>query len=98
LLVKSAHAALKVIYSEVIWRVVDRRMQILGGLGITDDMIVARLFRDIRPFRIYDGPSEVTAGRSPGACCGRAAPHPDDTTKVLIFALGRLVTAVTPSV
>src|SRR5437016_305322 len=35
--------------SEAIWRVVDRSMQILGGLGITDDTIVARLFRDIRP-------------------------------------------------
>ncbi|HEY1300726.1 MAG TPA: acyl-CoA dehydrogenase family protein [Stellaceae bacterium] len=49
----------KVVCSEAIWRVVDRSMQILGGLGITDDTIVARLFRDIRPFRIYDGPSEV---------------------------------------
>jgi acyl-CoA dehydrogenase len=49
----------KVICSEAIWRVVDRSMQILGGLGITDDTIVARLFRDVRPFRIYDGPSEV---------------------------------------
>jgi alkylation response protein AidB-like acyl-CoA dehydrogenase len=49
----------KVICSEAIWRVVDRSMQILGGLGITDDSIVARLFRDVRPFRIYDGPSEV---------------------------------------
>jgi alkylation response protein AidB-like acyl-CoA dehydrogenase len=49
----------KVICSEAIWRVVDRSVQILGGLGITDDTIVARLFRDIRPFRIYDGPSEV---------------------------------------
>ena len=49
----------KVICSEAIWRVVDRSMQILGGLGITDDTIVARLFREIRPFRIYDGPSEV---------------------------------------
>jgi alkylation response protein AidB-like acyl-CoA dehydrogenase len=28
-------------------------------LGITDDTIVARLFREVRPFRIYDGPSEV---------------------------------------
>ena len=45
--------------SEAIWRVVDRSMQVLGGLGITDDTIVARLFRDVRPFRIYDGPSEV---------------------------------------
>ena len=34
-------------------------MQILGGLGITDDKIVARLFREVRPFRIYDGPSEI---------------------------------------
>ena len=49
----------KVICSEAIWRVVDRSMQILGGLGITDDAIVARLFREVRPFRIYDGPSEV---------------------------------------
>ena len=45
--------------SEAIWRIVDRSMQILGGLGITDDTIVARLFREVRPFRIYDGPSEV---------------------------------------
>ncbi len=49
----------KVICSEAIWRVVDRAMQILGGLGVTDDTIVARLFREVRPFRIYDGPSEV---------------------------------------
>ncbi len=49
----------KVICSEAIWRVVDRSMQILGGLGITDDTIVARIFREVRPFRIYDGPSEV---------------------------------------
>jgi acyl-CoA dehydrogenase len=49
----------KVLCSEAIWRVVDRSMQILGGLGVTDDTIVARLFREVRPFRIYDGPSEV---------------------------------------
>ena len=49
----------KVICSEAIWRVVDRSMQVLGGLGITDDTIVSRIFREVRPFRIYDGPSEV---------------------------------------
>ena len=49
----------KVICSEAIWRIIDRSMQILGGLGITDDTIVARLWREVRPFRIYDGPSEV---------------------------------------
>jgi len=33
-------------------------MQILGGLGITDDTIVARP-SEVRPFRIYASPSEV---------------------------------------
>ena len=65
----------KVICSEAIWRVVDRSMQILGGLGITDETIVARLFREVRPFRIYDGPSEAHRW---SMCCGRAGPHHDD--------------------
>jgi acyl-CoA dehydrogenase len=34
-------------------------VQILGGLGLTHDTVVERIFRDIRAFRIYDGPSEV---------------------------------------
>ena len=49
----------KVICSEAISRVADRSMQILGGLGMTRDTVVERIFRDIRAFRIYDGPSEV---------------------------------------
>ena len=49
----------KVICSEAIWRVVDRSMQILGGLGLTRDTMIERIFRDVRAFRIYDGPSEV---------------------------------------
>ncbi len=49
----------KVICSEAIFRVVDRSMQILGGLGVTRDTVVERIFRDVRAFRIYDGPSEV---------------------------------------
>lgn len=49
----------KVICSEAIWRVVDRSVQVLGGLGVTGDTVVERIFRDVRPFRIYDGPSEV---------------------------------------
>jgi hypothetical protein len=56
--------------SEAIWRVVDRSMQILRGLGITDDTIVARLFRDIRPFRIYDAPPRSITGRSPAGIAG----------------------------
>ena len=49
----------KVFCSEAAFRIVDRSMQTLGGMGITDDTLVERLFREIRPFRIYDGPSEV---------------------------------------
>jgi acyl-CoA dehydrogenase len=49
----------KVLVSEATWRVVDRAVQVLGGQGVTDETIVARIFRDIRAFRIYDGPSEV---------------------------------------
>lgn len=49
----------KVIASEAIMRVVDRSLQILGGMGMTRDTVVERIFRDVRGFRIYDGPSEV---------------------------------------
>jgi alkylation response protein AidB-like acyl-CoA dehydrogenase len=49
----------KVIVSEATWRVADRCVQILGGQGVTDETVVARIFADLRAFRIYDGPSEV---------------------------------------
>lgn len=49
----------KVVCSEAIARVADRCLQILGGMGITRDTVVERIFRDTRAFRIYDGPSEV---------------------------------------
>jgi len=49
----------KVAVSEGLFRVADRCVQVMGGTGITDDTIVAQFFREIRAFRIYDGPSEV---------------------------------------
>lgn len=49
----------KVFCSEALGRVVDRCLQILGSIGITRDTVIERIYRDIRPFRIYDGPSEV---------------------------------------
>jgi alkylation response protein AidB-like acyl-CoA dehydrogenase len=54
-----ASSVAKTVCSEAVWRVADRSMQILGGLGVTADTAVARIFRDVRAFRIYDGPSEV---------------------------------------
>ena len=49
----------KVAVSEALFRVVDRAVQVLGGMGVTRDTIVEQAFREIRAFRIYDGPSEV---------------------------------------
>ncbi|HJU22859.1 MAG TPA: acyl-CoA dehydrogenase family protein [Casimicrobiaceae bacterium] len=49
----------KVIVSEAAWRVADRCVQVLGGQGVTSETVVARIFADLRAFRIYDGPSEV---------------------------------------
>ncbi len=49
----------KVQCSEAIWQVVDNAVQILGGAGITNETAVERIFREVRGFRIYDGPSEV---------------------------------------
>ena len=49
----------KVICSEALGRVVDRSVQTLGGTGITGDTVVQKIYKDIRAFRIYDGPSEV---------------------------------------
>lgn len=49
----------KVAVSEALFRIADRCVQILGGTGVSDDTPVHQIFRDIRAFRIYDGPSEV---------------------------------------
>jgi acyl-CoA dehydrogenase len=49
----------KVAVSEGLFRVVDRCVQVMGGTGVTRDTIVEQVFREIRAFRIYDGPSEV---------------------------------------
>lgn len=49
----------KVICSEAIWRIADRSMQILGGVGLSREQPIERIFREVRGFRIYDGPSEV---------------------------------------
>ena len=49
----------KVSVSEALYRVADRCVQVLGGMGVTEETPVQQIFRDIRAFRIYDGPSEV---------------------------------------
>ena len=49
----------KATVSEQLYAVADRCVQILGGIGISDETPVAMIFRDMRGFRLYDGPTEV---------------------------------------
>lgn len=49
----------KVSVSEGLMKVADRCVQVMGGTGVTGDTIVEQVFREIRAFRIYDGPTEV---------------------------------------
>ena len=49
----------KVAVSEALMRVADRCVQVMGGTGVSGDTIVEQMFREVRAFRIYDGPTEV---------------------------------------
>jgi acyl-CoA dehydrogenase len=45
--------------TETAQRVIDEAVQLFGGLGVTHDHPVERLYREIRALRIYEGASEV---------------------------------------
>lgn len=49
----------KVSVSELLFKVTDRCVQVMGGTGVTRDTMVEQAFRELRAFRIYDGPTEV---------------------------------------
>lgn len=49
----------KVAVSEALFRIADRCVQVMGGTGVSADTIVETVFREMRAFRIYDGPTEV---------------------------------------
>ncbi|MEU4710144.1 acyl-CoA dehydrogenase family protein [Nocardia salmonicida] len=49
----------KSMVSEELFKVADRCVQVLGGIGISDETPVSAIFTDIRAFRLYDGPTEV---------------------------------------
>lgn len=49
----------KVVATETAGRVVDRCIQILGGMGVTHELPLERWYRELRIKRIGEGPSEV---------------------------------------
>lgn len=62
---EGAHAArddislIKFFAANVLQKVLDRAIQVYGGLGVTDDTLLAFWYRQERAARIYDGPDEV---------------------------------------
>jgi acyl-CoA dehydrogenase len=52
-------ASAKLYASEMLARVTDEAIQIFGGMGLMDDLPLARLWRDARVERIWDGTSEI---------------------------------------
>jgi len=49
----------KLFATEMVGRVADRAVQIHGGSGYMEEYAVARFYRDVRLFRIYEGTSQI---------------------------------------
>ncbi len=52
-------AMAKMAATEGAQRVIDRAVQMFGGIGVSVGSVVERLYREIRPLRIYEGATEV---------------------------------------
>lgn len=50
---------IKVAASEMQGRVIDRAIQVFGGMGYAKELPLERMYRDARVTRIYDGTSEI---------------------------------------
>jgi acyl-CoA dehydrogenase len=52
-------AMVKVHAAETLGRVVDRAVQVFGGMGFCKELPIERYYRDSRIYRIFDGTSEI---------------------------------------
>jgi acyl-CoA dehydrogenase len=50
---------IKFVVANTMQKVIDRALQVHGGLGMTDDTIISFFYRHERAARIYDGADEV---------------------------------------
>jgi alkylation response protein AidB-like acyl-CoA dehydrogenase len=56
---RDAVSMIKFVVANTMNNVIDRALQVHGGLGMTDDTILAYFYRHERAARIYDGADEV---------------------------------------
>ncbi|MCB0309988.1 MAG: hypothetical protein KDD42_02055, partial [Bdellovibrionales bacterium] len=52
-------AMAKYFSTEQAQRIIDQGVQLMGGSGVVAGSVMERLYRDIRPLRIYEGTSEI---------------------------------------
>ncbi|MEO1337837.1 MAG: acyl-CoA dehydrogenase, partial [Myxococcota bacterium] len=52
-------SAAKMYATEAAQRIIDKAVQIFGGDGVKQGMVVERLYREIRALRIYEGTTEI---------------------------------------
>ncbi|MEN9867281.1 MAG: hypothetical protein RL748_2871, partial [Pseudomonadota bacterium] len=53
------YAACKTSAPEFLWHGIDQAMQMLGGRGYTENNVLPQMMRDLRLFRIFEGPTEA---------------------------------------
>lgn len=73
--VAKAHVA------EAAYRVVDRAVQLCGARGVSGETQLGRMLNEVRPFRIYDGPTEThrwAIARRAVRRYGKRVPESDD--------------------
>jgi acyl-CoA dehydrogenase len=56
----SIHSSIAKLYAtEAAFRCIDQAVQIHGGMGVVKGSAVERLYREIRPLRVYEGTTEI---------------------------------------
>ena len=66
-------AMAKMFATEAAQRIIDRAVQLFGGLGVVAGTVVEQLYREIRPLRIYEGTTEIQKLIIGGALLGPEA-------------------------
>ncbi len=61
--VRNASYGVKIVCTEMAGRVVDRAIQVFGGMGLTQELPLEWMYRQLRSIRITEGATEVLRWR-----------------------------------